>query len=607
MIKNEMTALTYLEMCEAKNRMQKKACLAIMKELGINDKAILNLATGGGKTRVAWKVIFEYFRKLNLVLFMVPKISLVDQTIEEWIEQGIEFEAATVYTSGNVKTINQLRDFATMQTDKVKIVFAVYNSVGLQNDGTQSIITQSGIEFDLAIYDECHRTAGKHIGLFTSCVTDEIVKAKKKLFMTATVKAYDVRDEDDRESANEFSMENKELFGNVAFTLTIAEAIHMGILNPFKTYLLEVSDTRIASMLKDEVRFLNETVKGQLLATAYSVIKAYELGARKIVVMYQKNKHARDFANLFRYMQHELGMLTDATIGCVAGNVKKHELRAPLTCTTDRAAQKWYLKEGPFWNAESAIVTSTPWLKEGEDVPCIDCIVFGDRFQSGIDIIQIIGRALRWYPGKGITRVILPIREGERNKASQLIRAAIGNIENTVNDAQIIRNEWKDTTNETPQVPTESETTESTEANEGNAERWLLPDGSNVFDDSNTSSSTISINQGSVEIEVIHDSTFTHEARIAHDEMLNNLELKLTGNWKRFLTEERAKNFIHERIQMVATPNKKDTAHYYHLDDYYYTLYSSRYNLSLKEAKEELKNFIPAIQKLRENAILSIF
>jgi len=50
---------------------------------------MLQIATGGGKTRLAAEIIFGAMRKGSTVVFVVPTISLIDQTVEAFGQEGI--------------------------------------------------------------------------------------------------------------------------------------------------------------------------------------------------------------------------------------------------------------------------------------------------------------------------------------------------------------------------------------------------------------------------------------------------------------------------------------------------------------------------------------
>jgi predicted helicase len=634
MNKNKITVLDLKQMIAAKNKIQSAACKATIVEfkrcvsLGIPAKATINLATGAGKTRTAYKLIFEYSEGISTVLFMVPKQSLVDQTIEEFKALGIDFEYATVYTNGNTKTLEKLNSFLEMPTDKIKIVFAVYNSVGVSvnEDGEfqDSIFNQSDYEFDLAIYDECHRVAGKNPGLFTSCVTDEIVKAKNKLFMTATVKVYTEGDEDEDEDINEFSMANTNIFGEIVYSLTIFEAIKLGILCNFQTFLLDIPDAALRRMLNKKVEYLGDIVKGRHLATAYGVINAYNQGSRKIVVMYRKKDDARDFTRLFKYMQNQMGLLEGAEIGSVASDVNPWQLNAPNSYIVDgrvieiksnkRKAQQWYLKHGPFVESHAAVVTSTPWLKEGEDVPCIDCIVFGDKMQSGIDIIQTIGRALRWFPGKEMATIILPIAEGEANKAARSIQTIIGNLNNEVEEFQIVNIENQTASEDSdPRVcgscgETPCSCEKEDETNSGN--RW-------VFSEDQSGSTTLNVEGQEGEgpnpsITFIHNNETSSEEQITHQRMMETVGLKVSNQYEKWKENEAIESFVNNQIQRVMSLESGEIERNMPgrglLSNLKYAeRLSEIMSITVPDATDKLKSHIYKFDKIREELLTKFF
>ena len=618
MKKNSKTPLSFIQMTELKNKIQKEAIEAVMAEYalakaeGRAPKATINLATGAGKTVTAYKLIFQN-GEFKTILFMVPKQSLIDQSIEEFVNQGVEFDYCTVYTHGNVESVEELHAFLAQPTDRKKIVFAVYNSVGITEDKT-SIFNDSDFVFDLAIYDECHRVAGKEISQFTSCVTDEVVKAHHKLFMTATVKFY-LESEDASENLNEFSMKNTDIFGKIVKSVTVFEAIEMGILCNFETYLLEVSDEQIRKALRKKVMFYNAEAKGRHVATFYGVLNAYNQGARKIVVMYREIADANDFTRLFQYLQKSQGMFEGAVIGSVASSATRFDLGAPyqypkgdktiVIGNNKRKAQQWWLKEGPFCNAESAIAVSTPWIKEGEDVPCIDCIVFGDRFASPIDIIQIIGRALRWYPGKNIARIILPIMEGEANKVANVIQATVGSLQEKVDDFQITHVEH--TTEHTPDPANgqneEQETSDDHEANPRQA-RWIFTEDQDGM--------TTLVTNNEMSISVIHSTTSSELTRLEHEQMMQNIGLKVSHRFRQYLRDQRAEKFIDEQIGLInekqqGLVTKNFNNRKIQTNQAYYEMYAKRYSLTIEKACEELSKHIVKIENLRNNFLGGMF
>src|SRR5262249_44143807 len=72
--------------------------------------------------------------------------------------------------------------------------------------------------------------------------------------------------------------------------------------------------------------------------------------------------------------------------------------------TTQR---KQLMREFPKY--ERALMTNARCLTEGVDIPAIDCVVFADRKNSTVDIVQSAGRALRTAPGKDKGYILIPL------------------------------------------------------------------------------------------------------------------------------------------------------------------------------------------------------
>ena len=88
-----------------------------------------------------------------------------------------------------------------------------------------------GDTFDLALFDEAHKTAGREGVHFGFALADKNLPIRKRLFLTATPRHYDVRHRDrDGDARLVYSMEAPEICGPVAHQLTFAEAARRGII-----------------------------------------------------------------------------------------------------------------------------------------------------------------------------------------------------------------------------------------------------------------------------------------------------------------------------------------------------------------------------------------
>ena len=98
--------------------------------------------------------------------------------------------------------------------------------------------------FDLAIADEAHRCAGPANGDFTTILDATRIRAKRRLFMTATPKYFTNRVRREAEEA-EFevaSMDDEKQFGPVFHRLGFTEAIERKLLSDYRVVIVGVDD-----------------------------------------------------------------------------------------------------------------------------------------------------------------------------------------------------------------------------------------------------------------------------------------------------------------------------------------------------------------------------
>ena len=268
-----------------------------------------------------------------------------------------------------------------------KIVFTTYQS----SDKLAAAARRAGVEFDLAIFDEAHKTVGVRSKTFATLLRDRKFKARYRLFMTATERVF-------RGDSDEvLSMDNEADYGKCFFQMSYKEAISQRIISDYKILTIAVSDERVARVIKEN-RILNLHLRDLDEAEARAVATGVAL---KRVFKEQGVTHAISFhssiraAERFRDQQDVLNRLRPRTTNLHISSKKTAGQRADL------------LRE--FVGEPRALMTNARCLTEGVDVPAIDCVVFADPKQSRIDIVQAAGRALRRYPGKDYGYILLPL------------------------------------------------------------------------------------------------------------------------------------------------------------------------------------------------------
>ncbi len=209
-----------IPLCDKKSpRSHQTEAIKATKEYFSDPKTLrgkLIMACGTGKTYTSLKIMEALDPKITL--FLAPSIALLSQTFREYAQEKSDpFYASIVCSDDKVgksknednddinfselplKPSTRLEDILSVyekaqKENKRFIIFSTYQSALRIKE-----VQEAGLnEIDLIICDEAHRTVGAMYSsnerddknAFTLCHSDENIKAKKRLYMTATPKVY---------------------------------------------------------------------------------------------------------------------------------------------------------------------------------------------------------------------------------------------------------------------------------------------------------------------------------------------------------------------------------------------------------------------------------
>ena len=308
----------------------------------------LIMACGTGKTYTSLKIAEAYTQGTGNILFLVPSISLLNQTLTEWAAQiAYPFNVFAVCSdpkasrkkdddsaesltdtiipaTTNVKRL--LHQFQAMQKDgKMNLFFSTYQSIDVISDFQK----QSGIFFDLTICDEAHRTTGVSLSAqdessFTKVHSDDNIKTGKRLYMTATPRIYaeETKKKAQEKTAVLCSMDDISLYGREFYKLGFSQAVSMGLLSDYKVIILAVDETYAANKLQKKITektselTLDDGVKilgclnGLSKKTIFSGDEDYfandPLPMKTAVAFNSSIKASQQFCSLVREIQTEL-------------------------------------------------------------------------------------------------------------------------------------------------------------------------------------------------------------------------------------------------------------------------------------------------------------
>lgn len=183
----------------------------VMDGFKAHNRGKLIMACGTGKTYTSLNIVQQMLQPGQFVLFLVPSISLLSQTLRAWTadaaislrcfavcsdskasrnEEDMRiYELAYPATTNATKLADSL--VKTRNDSAVTVIFSTYQSIEVVHKAQLA----AGIKFDLVICDEAHRTAGYTApgddpSAFVRIHDSDYIKADKRLYMTATPRIY---------------------------------------------------------------------------------------------------------------------------------------------------------------------------------------------------------------------------------------------------------------------------------------------------------------------------------------------------------------------------------------------------------------------------------
>ena len=452
-------------------RDHQKAALVNVKA-GLYDQKLergkLIMACGTGKTFTSLKIAEECAGKGKRVLFLVPSLSLLSQTLTEWTQESKtplhSYAVCSDTEVGKKKNATAIDAITTLQhelqypattdaqkladnvekhhdDDHMTVVFSTYHSIQTVSDAQND---HQMHEFDLIICDEAHRTTGSTHDSeldsnFVKIHDGGFILGKKRLYMTATPRIFSDDVKNNATDYTLYSMDNEKLFGETLYTINFSEAVKRGLLVDYKVIVLTVdSDTIIKKigntitenseiLVDDAARIVGcwkalskqgihadveEDINPMQRALAFCQVIDQTAKARKHQVSSTR------IANIFQtvveaYQDAEAkeGNEISHRLICEAQHVdggmgadKKEEKLNWLKATPEPVFDE-NGQERPICR----VLSNVRCLSEGVDVPALDAVLFLTPRSSQVDVVQSVGRVMRLAPNKKRGYVILPV------------------------------------------------------------------------------------------------------------------------------------------------------------------------------------------------------
>lgn len=424
-----------------------------------NERGKLIMACGTGKTYTSLRIVEDLLDQKGLILFLVPSISLLGQTLNEWsFDARKKIKAVCICSDStasrnrnanndnddiqhtmvdlalpantNPKMISlQLRTYR--KHDGLVVVFSTYQSIDAVYEAQKQVLADTNGaygKFDFIICDEAHRTTGARVkgqddSDFSKIHNADYIQGARRLYMTATPKVYS--DSLKAKAVDEdfvlYSMDNEAWYGKEFFHVGFGYAVEHGLLTDYKVFVLTVSEDDIPQDLQMKIKSnanqeltYNDTAKLVGVISGLSKIIAGDKGEtwnvdprlmhRALAFCGQigdtnKSGSSKNVAAILPAISEEI--LKDKTAEERTHIVSVDARHVDGSMTSAHRAQdlKWLASEPEFDN-QCRVITNVRCLSEGVDVPALDAVIFLSARNSQVDVVQSVGRVMRNF-GKG--------------------------------------------------------------------------------------------------------------------------------------------------------------------------------------------------------------
>lgn len=431
---------------------QIEAIDCVTDKLATADRGKLIMACGTGKTFTGLKIAEAMAGRGGRVLFLVPSLALMQQTVREWsIDSEAPLRSFAVCSDAQVGVRRGRDDTTDIDAHDLEIpattnasVLAAKATIDVPERMTVIFSTYQSLPtiavaqekfglpaFDLIICDEAHRTTGVTLSgedesNFVRVHDATYIRAAKRLYMTATPRVYGeaVRDVARDENAALVSMDDPALYGETLFTRSFGWAVQNDLLTDYKVIVLAINEADVAAGLQAR---LADDDSALVLDDATKLVGCYK--ALTKVDFAGEGGHPRPMRRAIAFAK---SIAASKTVAAEFGRVAA-DWRASIETTAAELAETMpplevsvehvdggfnakardrllsWLKADTVREDQCRILTNARCLSEGVDVPALDAVLFLHPRKSQIDVVQAVGRVMRRAPDKELGYVILPV------------------------------------------------------------------------------------------------------------------------------------------------------------------------------------------------------
>ncbi|RUO39424.1 DEAD/DEAH box helicase [Pseudidiomarina aestuarii] len=352
-------------------------------------RVLLTLATGTGKTFIAFQIVHKLFQsrwnkddpgsRRPRILFLADRNILADQAINTFNP----YEKDLIKINGE-----EVRKRSGVVPTNAHIFFAIYQAIAERENIEGYYKSYPSDFFDLIMIDECHRGSANEEGSWRA-ILDHFSSAVH-VGLTATPK-------------REANVDTYDYFGKPAFEYSLKEGINDGFLTPYRVKRIRTNLDELVLTKDDQI------LEGESGQDVYEV-KDYD---RKITVDDRTDLVAKAIVDHIKPLDKTIVFCEDQnhalTIRDMINQYKK--IRDPHYCvrvTSDEGKVGRELLEKFQDNDKDipTILTSSQMLTTGVDARNVRNVVLDRTVGSMVEFKQIVGRGTRVFDGKDYFTII---------------------------------------------------------------------------------------------------------------------------------------------------------------------------------------------------------
>lgn len=437
---------------------QERAVTAALEHFESHDRGQMIMACGTGKTFTSLKIAEKYTKGNGFVLFLVPSIALLNQTLNEWyIQADVELNTICICSdseasnerrkddSADSRIVNLSYPATTNINENMKrfrscrnkegmtVVFSTYQSIEVVSKVQKELMKEFGekAEFDLIICDEAHRTTGikepdRDESAFLHVHDNNFIHAKKRLYMTATPRIYmeTVKTKAKEEKVELCSMDDVEKYGEEFFHIGFGEAVDKKLLSDYKVIVLTISEDVVPKEMQialedPATKAIKTDDATKLVGCINALSKKMTIDSKslkdedpmlmhKVVAFCQTIDKSKAITEVYNnQIKKYYDTLSKEDYESVVKVSSQHIDGSMGSATRDQKLS--WLKSASDDSDECRILTNVRCLSEGVDVPSLDAVMFLSAKNSQVDVVQSVGRVMRKSKGKKYGYIIIPV------------------------------------------------------------------------------------------------------------------------------------------------------------------------------------------------------